>query len=969
MNLRWKPLGVLALLCGMLNTPTQAADSLRVQVPGALPAITNSNTLGSTAKTFQLASAVYPATVSQAVNWSVLSSSTANATIDVNGLLTIPAQTSGYVWVKAVSIADATKFDSVKVLVYCQPSHTNPINWFNIDTVKVIGTTLYSGTNAVGTAGAYTLFPATGNTTAVFQKGSSYTIQTQVTSTAATFPPDTTQMTYSLSAWIDYNNNGIFESSEWLNVEDSATSRYVSYSFTVPTTAQAGYAVMRVRSRLQGSSNGVADMCLGYTGSGQTEDYIIRIAPPNNGCAGDPGPNPGDLGCVTFTYQGTVVTYPTVRGTDGKIWLQKNLGAANVASALADSTSYGDLFQWGRWDDGHQLRSSATSSTNPSPNNPSGLGTGSSTFYLGTGTTGWWSTKALTDTWSEATPATVSSTAGCDPCKQLGAGWHMPTSTEWQSAVTAESMTNPATAFSSYLKLPANGNRTSTGGYDFTGTRGYYWSSETSNTGGKYLYIGTVSAPNPSSGAFRGQGSAVRCLKASTPVDSVKVAVVNNAAPAITTHTGTLALTATVYPALVFQNVTWSIVPATGMATISSNGVVTAQSNGTVWAKAISVQDITKKDSILITISNQANYVDSVRVKTAANAAPVITTNGGFLQMNASVYPAIANQNVTWSIVPVTASATISNTGLVVAQTNGTVFAKATSVYDPTKKDSLLITISGQIVPIDSVVVNPANNAAPQITTLAGTLAMEAKVYPSGANQSVTWSVRPVTGQATVDAAGEVTAVSNGTVWVKAVSVQDATKADSAEITISGQIIPVDSVVVTVASGVVRELSGTGDTLQLLATVYPATANQSVTWSTRALNGQAVVSNAGLVTAQAAGQVWVKAISAQDLNQADSILITIKAPTTGLSGTSKASGITVYPNPAHHYFLVAAKEQHPALQIAVYDLQGRLVDQQEVAPNQLATPLYFNTQAYTRGTYLVRITGGETPDGFLLSVQ
>ncbi len=969
MNLRRKPLGVLALLCGLLSVESKAADSLRVNVQGALPALITSNTIGSTSKTLQLGGTVYPASVSQAVNWSVLGSSTASATVDVNGLLTVPAQTAGYVWVKAVSIADASKFDSIKVLVYCQPSHTNPINWFNIDTVKIIGTPLNSGTNTIGNAGAYTLFPATGNTTAVFQKGSTYTVNTQVTSSVASIPPDTTQMTYSVSAWIDYNRNGIFESSEWISVEDSATSRYASQTFTVPASAQAGYTLMRVRSRLQGSSNGVADMCLGYTGSGQTEDYIIRIAPTNNGCAGDPGPNPGDMGCVTFTYRGIVVTYPTVRGTDGKIWLQKNLGAANVATALADSTAYGDLFQWGRWDDGHQLRNSATSSVMPVSNNPSGLGTGSNVFYLGTGTTGWWSVKALTDTWSETTPATVSATNGCDPCKQLGTGWHLPSSTEWQAIVTAESMTNPATAFSSYLKLPANGNRTSSGGFDYTGTRGYYWSNETSNSGGKYLYVGTTVAPNPNSGAFRGQGSAIRCMKASTTVDSVKVSVVNQASPVITTHVGTLPLTATVYPALVFQGVTWSITNGTGMATISANGVVTAQSNGTVWAKAISVQDITKKDSILITISNQANYVDSVVVTTAAQAAPAITTHAGFLQMNAAVYPVIANQNVTWSIVPVTGSATVNNTGLVVAQTNGTVWAKATSVQNTAKADSMLITISGQIVPIDSVVVQTAGNVAPVITTLSGTLQMNGLVYPASASQAVNWSVQPVTGQASVSNTGVVTAMVNGTVWVKALSVQDITKFDSVQVTISGQIIAIDSVVVSIASGAAPELKGAGDTLQLAATVYPLTVNSNVTWSTVALDGQAQVSSNGLVMAQTAGKVWVKAVSVQDAGKSDSVLITIKAATTGISPVKDALGITIYPNPAHHTFQVVAQMQHPTLVIAIYDLQGRVMEQRAVAPNALNTPVRFNTQQYAKGTYLIRITGGEAPQGFLLGVE
>lgn len=81
------------------------------------------------------------------------------------------------------------------------------------------------------------------------------------------------------------------------------------------------------------------------------------------------------------------------------------------------------------------------------------------------------------------------------------------------------------------------------------------------------------------------------------------------------------------------------------------------------------------------------------------NVAPTITTNGGTLPMTASIFPAIANQAVTWSVVPIMGSASISATGVVTAQNNGTVWAKAVSVANTAKMDSLLITISNQTVP------------------------------------------------------------------------------------------------------------------------------------------------------------------------------------------------------------------------------------------------------------------------------
>lgn len=68
--------------------------------------------------------------------------------------------------------------------------------------------------------------------------------------------------------------------------------------------------------------------------------------------------------------------YITVLGADGNIWLDRNLGATQVATAFNDYRAYGSLFQWGRGADGHQLitYTSATAGT-PVNGNTSTLST------------------------------------------------------------------------------------------------------------------------------------------------------------------------------------------------------------------------------------------------------------------------------------------------------------------------------------------------------------------------------------------------------------------------------------------------------------------------------------------------------------------------------------------------------------------------------------------------------------------
>lgn len=250
-------------------------------------------------------------------------------------------------------------------------------------------------------------------------------------------------------------------------------------------------------------------LVLAYSQNG-TKVKRISLTPVCNNT--DPGTNAGDLGCVKFSYRGQMVNYTTVRGADGKVWLQQNLGSTQVATALDDAASYGDLFQWGRWDDGHQLRNSITAGI-PSSNSPDGL-SGINSFIIGASTaTSWWATNATSDKWNADSSSAITQVSGADPCKAVGQGWRLPTSAEWVTLVGAENINNPAAAYASYLKLPAGGYRShTTGALTFVGQRGYFWSSETANTGGRYLYVGSTIV-TPTSGGPRGQGEAVRCMK------------------------------------------------------------------------------------------------------------------------------------------------------------------------------------------------------------------------------------------------------------------------------------------------------------------------------------------------------------------------------------------------------------------------------------------------------------------------
>src|SRR5690606_24737546 len=52
-----------------------------------------------------------------------------------------------------------------------------------------------------------------------------------------------------------------------------------------------------------------------------------------------------------------------INPTTNKTWMDRNLGASQVATSSANANAYGDLYQWGRFADGHQCRNSGTTST------------------------------------------------------------------------------------------------------------------------------------------------------------------------------------------------------------------------------------------------------------------------------------------------------------------------------------------------------------------------------------------------------------------------------------------------------------------------------------------------------------------------------------------------------------------------------------------------------------------------------
>jgi uncharacterized protein (TIGR02145 family) len=182
---------------------------------------------------------------------------------------------------------------------------------------------------------------------------------------------------------------------------------------------------------------------------------------------------------------------------NGLAWLDRNLGATQVATSSTDADSYGDLYQWGRFSDGHQLRTSSTTSSLSGDDWP-----GHGDFIIAAPSPYYWQDPQNDNLWQGSNSAN-------NPCPP---GWRLPTEAEWETERLSWSSLNSAGAYASSLKLTMAGFRNNNDGLlGLVGSKGHYWSSSIDGTATRILFFDSSVANTGSS--FRAAGYSVRCVR------------------------------------------------------------------------------------------------------------------------------------------------------------------------------------------------------------------------------------------------------------------------------------------------------------------------------------------------------------------------------------------------------------------------------------------------------------------------
>jgi hypothetical protein len=194
--------------------------------------------------------------------------------------------------------------------------------------------------------------------------------------------------------------------------------------------------------------------------------------------------------------------------SNGRIWMDRNLGASRVAASLTDHLAYGSLYQWGRGSDGHQLVNWLDATSGVAVNTTTNIlsntdSPGNGNFITAPGGPQDWRSGQNDNLWQGVNGIN-------NPCPT---GYRLPTVTEWDTERLSWSSNNAAGAFASALKLPVAGSRDrqAAATFNFQGTQGQYHSSSVEST---YSIALTISPTSTSTVInLRAGGMSVRCIK------------------------------------------------------------------------------------------------------------------------------------------------------------------------------------------------------------------------------------------------------------------------------------------------------------------------------------------------------------------------------------------------------------------------------------------------------------------------
>lgn len=195
-----------------------------------------------------------------------------------------------------------------------------------------------------------------------------------------------------------------------------------------------------------------------------------------------------------------------VTSSTGRVWMDRNLGASRAATSMDDTASFGDLYQWGRFPDGHQCRTSDTTSIRANTPLPLKGNSWDGKFIIDASVSkADWLSPQNEELWQGDYGGFT------NPCPD---GFYVPTLADFQAENSAYGISAGGYAQAAYdspMKFPLPGQRNTIGTVAYEGQYGNYWSSTAAANEAPSLNLGPTSSDLARND--RAFGLSVRCIK------------------------------------------------------------------------------------------------------------------------------------------------------------------------------------------------------------------------------------------------------------------------------------------------------------------------------------------------------------------------------------------------------------------------------------------------------------------------
>ena len=243
---------------------------------------------------------------------------------------------------------------------------------------------------------------------------------------------------------------------------------------------------------------------------------------------------------------------------------------------------------------------------------------------------------------------------------------------------------------------------------------------------------------------------------------------------------------------------------------------------------------------------------------------------GNTEQLIAEVYPANATHKLLTWLSSEPSVATVNVNGLVTARSAGNAQIIVKTVDGSNLSDTCYVTVMQRMATSISL-----NQTSSTLHT-GDNLQLSATVLPSNADdKSVTWTTSNPS-VATVSSNGLVTAISAGNAIITAKTADGSNLSATCAITVK-------QLATSISLNKTSETLYMGNTLQLIATVYPSTtSDKSVSWSS-SNTAVATVSSDGLVTPKSTGTATITVRTEDGSNLTAQCIVTVKQYATSIT--------------------------------------------------------------------------------------